>query len=329
MQNRFITSQALITLLLISALFIGVIWFFPDDIGRVDLVQYWSAGRAIQKGSNPYDPHILESIQRSVLDHPDIPILMWNPPIITPLLILFRIFSFESLVPIWFVCSIALVCFSIYLLRREVRPDPLLVILVATMPQLYSSLFYGQISPVLLLSLTLYLWMGRRFLGGLALSVSLIKPHLLYLIYISIALDALKERSLSTMLGFTLGFLSLVLVTLCVDLAVFSWYLSAWNSPPIYWKTPTLGSWIQELTGLNSTSVRVIPSMILGVTMFALLGLFFRKSKDDLIFILIPLSILTSPYGWLYDQLLLMPTIIWLFDRWTFESKLALYSSIS
>src|SRR5215471_17236217 len=50
-----------------------------------DFVQYWSAGRQLLDGRDPYDPDQLVPIQRSMYDGVRKAVMMWNPPWTLPL----------------------------------------------------------------------------------------------------------------------------------------------------------------------------------------------------------------------------------------------------
>ena len=96
----------------------------------------------------------------------------------------------------------------------------------------------------------------------------------------------------------------------CAD--IYQLYFQSYSKPPIYWKTPTVGSFLQGLSGVHTFWMRSLPSVIVGI---AFAGLFLSRRLSGELFELYPLtalSLLTSPYGWTYDHILLLPVGLWI-----------------
>lgn len=290
----------------------------PADFGTTDFVQYWTAVRLLLAGELVYDPAAVQAVQETLpIKH--FPILMWNPPFIIPLFMWCGIVPFQVAASIWMslsaffvVWALVLVCRTFYL-ERPTRNAALLAY-VCTLYPVVLLLYYGQISSLLLLSFVGFLYLTREqedvldsFPAGIVLGLGLVKPHLLWLVYGFLGVSSIKKGLWRTLLGMGTTLFALSMAVWCLSPQTYWSYLTSWAAAPIYWKTPTLGSWLQEFVGIQAAWVRLAPTLV------AMLGfglLFCTRemaaSRSNCAY-LVPFSLLLSPYGWVYDQLLLLP----------------------
>lgn len=321
-------ASSLRIFVLLLAVLIGAYLLLPGalggDVGAVDLLQYWSGAKLLLDGANPYDPIVLKQLQLGTWTGGplELPVVLWNPPVVFLVILPLALFSFQSAVIVWMIGVLLIVLGAILLLGREHklgrRHLTVGLVFLLTFPPIYLLLFYGQISHILLLGFVAFIWFVRsdqndltnRFLGGLGLSLTLIKPHLLFLVYLLILIDSVRERRWNTLLGLCVGTAFLALMPTIINGEIYSYYLAKAKVPPIEWVTPTLGSWLQSLSGQHSVVVRFIPTVVAGV-IFCVLGIFFRSSLQ--LHQVAAFSLACSPYGWVYDQLLLLPGIVCLF----------------
>ena len=285
--------------------------------GGIDLLQYWAASKIFFEGQNPYDPNLLLEVQRGVSSLDSLPVLMWNPPLIFPMIMFLAAMTFRAALLFWFILSCALigVSFGILLVWNRCvegsgRILPLLFLL--TFYPLSLSLFYGQISPIILFGLSAFLLLEKRspYSAGLSLSLTLVKPHLLYLVYMFLLIRAWKERGWKVILGLMGGCAVLSLLPFIWQPDVSAWYMEALQSPPVYWKTPTAGSFLQGAAAGSIYIPRILPTLVTTALAFVF---FVRAEKLSLCTLLccIPVSLVTSPYGWVYDQMLLLPCALY------------------
>jgi len=150
------------------------------------------------------------------------------------------------------------------------------------------------------------------------LSLTLIKPHLFLPLYLFLAYRSLYEQNFRRVLvGFGAGALTLLGAALTISSSLLFWYQQAWKDPPWNFKNPTLGSLLQEITGMGSALIRWSPFLV-GVVI--LLIILIRTARVHPIhhlksfLLLSPFSLLIAPYGWVYDQLLLLPSLAFLFS---------------
>jgi hypothetical protein len=317
--------------------FLALAILFPTDqslgsFGVTDLLEYWGAATLFVRGENPYDPIPLRALQAEIIPGLDRPIMMYNPPLSLPLLTPLTLVDFSVLVPLWTLVSVMCgvtggsLALHHFARRLDYKPGRRLVPLVffVTFYPTVATLAYGQISLILLLFLgaflALYVRNGRLHdsaIAGALLAGTLIKPHLLYLVYLFVGLHAYRVKRYRTVVGFLAGGATLSVLALIISPDIWSWYRETLNlAPPIYFRTPTLGSWLQAFTGMHSLSVRVLPTLLMGSFVIMLFMLASNRAYVPYsIYLLIPLSLVSSPYGWVYDQVLLVPSLGWIWWR--------------
>ena len=324
------TLIEILAIIAVFSLLLNIPW---GDFGATDFLQYWAGSRLFMRGENPYDAALILAEEQQVWQGKAdvLPVLLWNPPLVFAPVFAFSMLKFSYAVLLWSLASACLVLSSIVLCWRlyPITGESCTLFFWSRMVFLFTfypialSLYYGQIPPLLLFGLSAYLYhafshtksSAATFSGGLFLSLTLIKPHLLYLIYLAILLNSFQTRNCKTLIGLFTGAVFLALLPVVFSPSIFHFYYSAMQTPPFYWKNPNLGSWLEEFFGANQH----IPLLRFGPTIL-LAGCFVLRSvlsrnplKADVVYPLIPLSLLTSPYGWTYDQMLVIPTVFWLF----------------
>jgi len=314
-KNLLQVSLTLVAIFLIST-------YYPSNFGTIDFMQYWAAANLFLAQANPYDSVALYNLEKSTSPWHlmnGFPIIMWNPPFIFPFIVPFALFSFEFASKFWILVSLIFFALGINNILETLKrkPSPFTTcVLALTFYPIYDSIYWGQISPLLLLSLSAALITfsrGKTFIAGILLCATLIKPHLLYLYYFSLILNFGSAKNRTYIFGFITGGITLIGISLFIEPHIINNYFALLSQPPTYWHTPTLGSWLQYLSGNNSFFIRSSPSIFAVVFLFSVK--FFSPSLAKLFSdprILIPLSLFTSPYGWIYDQVLLIPSLIFL-----------------
>jgi len=299
-----------------------------------DTLEYWSAATIFLKGLNPYDRNLVFNLQQLAWNGDPIsnPIILYNPPMILSIIFPMGLMQFKSTLSLWLSIMFAFAFESCVLCRglfnsrsKNNRAENLkLTLFFLTFFPFYCSLFFGQISPLLLLSLTLALVCFMRgsknlvdnFLGGLVLSVTCLKPHLLYLLYLYIFIMSIRVKKWKTLAGMLLGVSILLALPILYNPKIIWYFMYSAKSPPTFFKTPTLGSFLQGITQDKNVIVRYTPTIILSGFTFLFL-LFSKRNAHSLtvVYYLIPLSLLTAPYGWVYDQMLCVPVIFFIFSK--------------
>ena len=289
---------------------------YDDWLGTNDFIEYWSAGQLLLRRANPYDFTALHELQKAVGRVESMPIIMWNPPWLLVLFYPLLMFPFRVAETLWFGLSLAVLLSSTLLIWRLfvplTSPTRLLVPLLATVifaPALFT-LRMGQVSVLVLLGIAGFLHFerkGRDLWAGAFLVLLTFKPHVTYLLWIAVAWWVVSRGRWRVVWG--LGGALLVLCGLLTPLRPM-WaldYLSALRHPPLYWRTPVLGTVLRLFFGWNRAWLQYLPSLLLSLLLLFTLH---RRRRpfvwSEAASPLLLLSVPTAAYGWSFDQLALL-----------------------
>lgn len=297
-----------------------------DLLKPFDFVQYWSAGRQVLDGRNPYDPDELYALQRTMYDLRKT-IMMWNPPWTLPLTLPFGALDWRLAQLLWFVMQLAAVLISADLLWRiyggDIRYRWVSWLVALTFAPTLFLLLIGQISGLPLLGITgfiHYVRKDRPTLAGCCAVLTAIKPHLLPLFALVLALEATQRRSALRAVAVGCGILFvLALVPLLWNARVWSQYFEAMRLPPSdkfetmqEFEHPTIGYQLRLLIPGQPFAAQFIPAL-LAVLIFAGYWLKRRSSWrwEREMPLLVLISIVSAVYGaWAFDLVILLVPIV-------------------
>ena len=283
-----------------------------------DYVEYWAAGRLNLSGGNPYAADQLLPLERAAGRKTEV-LLMWNPPWTLALAMPLALFSYPISRLIWFILSIAMILMATNwawtLLGGSNQKRWLASVIAFTFFPTILVLRIGQIGPVLLLGIVGFLHFEhkkRYWLAGAFAALLAIKPHLLSLVCIYILAWSIGRRRWGIFGGGGIVMLSATLAAMMFNSHVITQYLSATMADsPLVWMTPTFGSLLRRLFGFERKWLVFIP-MVAGIFWLGLYGL--RHRADwlwvDRIPLLLLVSVVTAPFGWSFDQVVLIPVLL-------------------
>jgi hypothetical protein len=293
---------------------------FPPD----DFVEYWAAGRLNATGQNPYDGTLLLPLERDAGRDTAEPIMMWNPPWTLTLAMPVGLVQARVAQLLWLAVSLVLVVWcadrlwAIYDGPTD-RPWVSWLLALTFVPTLFV-LQAGQIGPFILLGLTAFLMLeraGRSWLAGAAGVLIAIKPHLVYLFWIALAVWAgrrpLPERWKLIAGGVIAGLLATAIPLACNHGVLDQYRDGMTNRTPEQWKSPTVGSLLRELSGTERFDLQFVPTIV-GLAWLAAIGWRDRRAAwvwRDRLPMLLLVSFVTSSYGaWPFDLVILLPAVI-------------------
>jgi hypothetical protein len=301
----------------------GVAGSFPlsyGSIGTRDGYQYWAALQALLGGKNPFDPSNLIPVDRgSGYQNAQLP-MMRNPPWTAVFMMPWMLGTFSEAIWSWRFVQLLLGVYIWWALTPRTAgiaqrlSGALLLLCFYPIADSYHS---GQLGLLLALAVALFLrWSGEKEQPRdvLFISILLIKPHL-FLPVFSYVLSKGRWR--------TLVFSLVLNVSVCVAIfgsqSIYDWVQSMVN--PVHpelrtsladFRSDTLSAWIRELL-LNSGHGR--GDYLIGV--FSLTSLVTgwivaRRSRgfDMDGPLLIVMSLLLAPYGWMSDYAILGPLLL-------------------
>jgi Glycosyltransferase family 87 len=290
----------------------------------IHFVEYWAAGRLQLIGNNPYSADQLFPLQQSVgltRDHAE---MMWNPPWTLLFVMPFAMLSYPISRMLWLMFHFMLIVFCADRIWRLYGGPThrywLAWIVCFTFFPSLDVLLSEQIGTLILLGLVGFLEFERRkqpWRAGPFLVLIAIKPYLAYLFWIALLLWTIKQRYWHFLLAGVVSVLIAIAAPLPFNSAVINQYLYAmFNQPfpatPIHqWATPTLGGLLRFFFGPEKFWLQFVPS-IFGTLWFLFYWQKHRSnwdwSKQMPLLILVSLS--TGPYGWTFDQVVLLPAVI-------------------
>ncbi len=329
MKNFFVRS-------LISWMVLGIILFVMIQQGlsllrepffMQDFSGYWTAFQLFKQQLNPYDANLLMLAQQGYLPSGQIPFYVWYSPYFFILSAPMLCLSYFQAKVVWFLAQVACAIFSIKLcwkyfgISQLSRKEWLLGMFF--MP-VYNSLFLGQLGGFLILSTVAFFYflkIKKDWMAGLCFSILLLKPHLLWLLYPILGVWIVTHRRWTVPVA-TLGWMGLFgVAVLMFHPSILQLWLQAYHQPPAnYWATPTLSYVIRMALSHYSGTIPFWPLWAVPAFTFVGYGVYLWKRRCPIVWEndlpgLICLSLLTSSYGWIADQSLLIIPYIAVFQR--------------
>ena len=314
---------------------------FPAHLAKVDFQAYWGASYLLAHSENFSDPVRLLEVQQQLAGwDEDTPQMTWNPPWLLMLLLPLTILTFDRASWIWFLINITLVFTStlflwyLYTSQPETRRRIGLGLLMAFlfMPTL-TTLLVGQVSTLVLFGLAgfLYYYEHRRqpFYAGVALALTTVKPHLVYITVPLILLEMVRQRRWRTIIGLFMPLLLGVLIAFLLRPTFLGEYFSTVGGGDLLRRTvPTLGFFLSRITGWPA--IRLMGVVILPIVILLWWQRWRRSSltMSDLVASTILLSVITAPFGWSFDVVVFLAPLVQLLI-WMVEGKLDRYRSLA
>jgi hypothetical protein len=326
-----VISKSLPQIFLVALLAVALYLFAPADLGRIDFAEYWAAMQIAWSGGNPYDPNTLWALQEPFLrGQVDSAVRMWNPPLIVPFIFWLGRCPFEPARVVWLSASMVALAAIIVQWRGLFAPagpqQRRFLLFVATWYPAALCISYGQSSWIFALLVSTFLWRAwhseneprRDWWFGLMLGGAMMKPHLFSLWIVVLVVDFIRRGCWRAPVAWIGGVLMGSLIAEILFPGIWRHYLDATRSPPLTFMTPTLGSLTQAPFPSAPVISRFGP-LVLGATVCAVWRWRgagtppsdAQAGQRDVMAraVLLPASFLISPYGWVYDQVALLPTV--------------------
>ena len=292
------------------------------DLPVNDFTMYWSVSKLLLSGDNPYDQEGLQRYQELETERPTDAVLIYYPP--WTLILLAPIGLFERVTGqlAWLLLSTAIILMcseKLWLQQKDwIRYRWLAWLIAFSFGPTFAALgFTGQITPLFLLGLTGFILLIDKpemdWLTGFCLYFTAIKPQVLYLFFILLFLWAVQQRRWKILAGFAISLIAATGFGMMFDKQIIIHFIETLtNNTPVAWATPTIGTYLRMYFGFEGFWVQFIPTMI--TSLFAII--YWWRKKDDwnwqaVLPYLLFLSLITSPYTWTYDfVVLIIPLLI-------------------
>ncbi|MDP9052428.1 MAG: DUF2029 domain-containing protein [Acidobacteriota bacterium] len=295
-----------------------------------DFVSYWASGQLFAHHQNPYDADAIRQLELAHGFSPDRQVLIVrNPPSALALVAPLGFLSYRAAALTWSLLLAGCWVASIRMLRVMLGgPDARLRVLGYPFPRwLVPALFApallcilaGQTGLFALLGLVLFLRIhpSQPFLAGVALWLCALKPHLFLPFAVVLLLWIIVSQSYAVLAGVVAALGASSGVALLVDPSAWSQYAQMMRTIGIEREfIPCLGIALRFALNPNSTWLQYIPAA--SGCVWAVWYYWAHRDRWDWLqhgSLLVLVSVLVSPYGWLTDQVLAVPALMWVAFR--------------
>jgi len=289
-----------------------------QNVAQRDYIQYWAAGQFLIHGGDPFDAQKVLELEWEQGYAADRPLVVRTPPWSLPLFIpLGLVNAFWGWV-LWMTASVAALIASVRLtwkmFGKTRQSRSLCVVIGYTFAPVLGCLLAAQIGLLLLVGIVLFLvWEEKRpFLAGAALLLPFAKPHLLVFFWLALLIWVIARKKIAVAEGFLVAVASATGIALLIDHAAFQHYFRFLHTAAIENEfIPTLSGVLRLLLFRPYFRLQFVP-MAFGLIWSVWYCVKHRTNWDwrDHGLAVMVVSILTTPYGWLTDEVVLMPAMV-------------------
>jgi len=291
-----------------------------------DFVAYWTAAHLLAAGHNPYSLGEIFRFQQGLGWREPIPLVALNPPWTLPL---FSPIGLTQSYPIAWLVWVMVMTFAIAfaskmlmdLYFRDLRLAEISdrtiyrCMFALTFYPVLLSLKFAQTVPLVLLGSAAFLFYsekGRPILAGILFGLTAVKPNLVYLVWLALLLKSVHERRWKTLVS-AVGVIAVLMgIALVLDHHVISQYRALASSPLPRVLMPGIAGAVRTLFGgRNVFWLQFVPPFA-GLAWFLWYWRKYREhwSWTERMPALVTASLLTTSWGYMFDQTLLAIPII-------------------
>jgi hypothetical protein len=315
----------ILTRLFLAVALVLVVGLYALSQPLNDFVEYWTAAHLFVARINPYSLPEMFQAERALGWPEPVPLMVLSPPWFLPLIApLGFLKSYSAAWLAWVALLGGLVMLSTKLLLSVYDSGGAVLksessisrcLLGFTFYPALVCLRFAQVGPLLLLGLAGFLWFDRRkqpVWAGISLALAAIKPNLLYLVWLAVLIRSVRQREwkLLASVAATLGLLTGI--ALLVDHRAVLEYWQMSNTPFVKLFPSAIGALLRRLPGAQDMFWLQFAPVAVGVGCLTMRWLRFRDAWhwDEQMPFLVTLSVLTTPYGWTFDEVLLVVPIV-------------------
>lgn len=294
--------------------------YLHQNVGQRDSIQYWAAGRLFLHGQNPYDFDAVLELEKQQGYKENRPLVLRNPPWSLFMVVPLGFFNAFWAWVLWIALSLGSLllamrlCWKMYGGSGNIQRDVFLLVGYTFAP-VPACLVAGQMGLVLLLGVVLFLWWEAEhpLAAGAVLILPFAKPHLLVLFWVVGLFWVVARNKRSTALGFAIALAVVTVIPWALHPTIFYEYRQMLHQASIGNEfIPALSGVLRLLFFRRWFWVQFIP-MTLGL-LWGLWFYFTNRSHWEWRrhgLALMVVSVLTTPYSWLPDEVVLLPAVLW------------------
>jgi hypothetical protein len=288
----------------------------PHRSDKRDYVICWATAQQLVHRANPYDSSAIAKVERQA-GYRTQDFTLRNPPWILPLVVpLGFVTAPQGSVP-WSLLMLAVLALSVWLIPGVCgeHPDKNRLWIGLCFPFALQCAMVGQTSILVLLGIALFLRLVERhpFPAGAALWFCSLKGHILLPFAAVLLVWIITRRQWRVLFGFASALAAGCLLTVWIDPAAFSQYLSWTRASGIRQEyIPSLSYWFRQWIDPGAFWLSFLPCSL--ACMGALIWFWRRRRTWDWLedgSLLLVVSIVVAPYSWIFDQSIAIPALLW------------------
>jgi hypothetical protein len=288
------------------------------NVSKRDFIAYWAAGQLLIQHQNPYERGAVLDLERQQGFTERNALILRTPPwslfMMLPLGLINAYWGWVF----WIAISIASLVIAMRLCWNMFGHDAglrsIFVLAGYTFAPVLGCLVAAQLGILLLLGIVLFLRFesDRSFLAGAALILTFSKPHILSLFWLAFLFWVLGRKKWRVAAGFSAALLTATAVAVGLDPAVFRHYREMLHTASIGCEfIPALAGVLRLIFFRRAYWTQFVP-MIIGAIWcvwyyFANRSNWAWRHHGAMVMVA---SVLTTPYGWFTDEVVLLPAIL-------------------
>jgi hypothetical protein len=281
-----------------------------------DYISYWAAGQQLVHGANPYDLNAVWNLERAVGgdDHQRL-LVMRNPPVAFFLAFPLGYVSPKTGLILWLATLLACLSVSLWIIwLLNGHPDSRFHLLGYLFAPVLACLLAGQVGIFLLLGVALFLYFNqtRPVMAGAALLLCAVKPHLFLPFGLVLVVWAVTQKNYRILAGFFAALFSSCTLAYGLDIHAWSQYSQMMHAGgALYEPVPVLSVTFRFLIDRKAVWLEFLPEA--AACVWALWYFWTRRNRwswMDQGLVLLLVSAMCTPFGWLTDECILLPALL-------------------
>jgi len=332
------TLKIIVNLALLGLL----VWFLASHEQKIrssvatrDSIQYWATGTLLLHHGNPYSVTAVQALESSQGYPAARPLMLRTPPwsvwMVLPTGLLNSFWAWVIWLAILFSSLVISMRISWRMYGSGPRPPTAFLLAGYLFAPVAACLVAGQMGMVLLLGVSLFLLFeqDQPFLAGAALLIPMAKPHIFALLWPILVIWVIARRRWALLFGAATAFLFANVIAIALDPSIFQHYREMLDQQAIQKEfIPALSGMLRGMFFRRYFWVQFVPT---GLGLFWSVWFYWKnrqawswRSHGPAVLIV---SLLTTPYSWMTDEVVLLPAILQA-TLWLNRAKLRVRSQL-
>ncbi len=313
--GRSLAAAAIVAIGFLFLAGVLTVGFAKTNPGGKDFIEYWAVEQGLIHFARPYDATTILGIERAAGFSLQRPEFWYSPPPALVLALPLGYLGAKTGLIAWTLLHFACLAAALWLLwRLHGRPDTLLPLFGFVFAPVVICLEAGQISIFFLLAVVLFLTFhkARPFLAGIALFPCILKPHFFLPFALVLLLWIIHRRTYAILAGFLAALGACSSAVFLFDPHAWSQYAQLMrNGDMMNEYVATLSVTLRFIVDRHAVWLQFVPAAL--ACMWAIWYFWTRRDEwqwMDHGFVVLLVSAMCAPYGWFFDESVLLPAVL-------------------